>query len=145
MKTTLNGLVGIAIAAVCLSGLSGCQPQRPSPAAPALPSGLVEAAWKMHTAFVRDKNTPAGQPEAQIPSSYWLEPIKALTPLKVYLHRSNIVVVQTITDGVESGKYISIPISSYSPQNGDDGFTFTLSAESVFAYRRSQQAPVSPP
>jgi len=139
MRTALNRLVGIAIAAVCLLGLSGCRPQRPSPTALGLPSGLVEAAWKMQTAFVRDKNAPAGQPEAQIPSSYWRDPIKALNPIKVYIHRANIVVVQTIIDGVESGKYISIPISSYLPQNGDDGFTFTPAAESVYDYRRSQQ------
>jgi hypothetical protein len=38
--------------------------------------------------------------------------------------RVNIVVVQKIAGDVEEGKYIYIPVSSYLPQPGDDGFEF---------------------
>jgi hypothetical protein len=34
------------------------------------------------------------------------------------------VVVQRIHDVIEKGKYIYIPISSYLPNSGDDGFEF---------------------
>ena len=57
--------------------------------------------------------------------TYWADGIKALNPIKVYTHRINLVVVQRIGDGIEEGKYIYIPISSYLPKTGDDGFTFS--------------------
>ncbi len=63
--------------------------------------------------------------ETDIPPSCWDEPIKDLRPVKVYLHRVNVVVVLRFKDNVEEGKYIYQPISSYLPQNGDDGFEFT--------------------
>jgi len=65
------------------------------------------------------------EPSNTIPPLYWADKIKALDPLKVYTHRVNIVVVQDQYSSVESGKYISIPISSYLPMSGDDGFVFT--------------------
>jgi len=61
----------------------------------------------------------------EIPSKYWTEPIKALMPLRVYIHRANVVVVQKITGNVEEGKYIYIPLSSYIPEPGVDGFIFS--------------------
>ena len=138
MKTTLNRLVAIMVAAVCLYGLSGCKPKHLSPTPSALPGNLSEAAWKMHAAFIRENAAQAGKSEDQIPSSYWSDQIKALSPINVYIHRVNIVVVQHIADRVETGKYIYIPVSSYLPANGDDGFTFTPAGQSVYDYRRSQ-------
>jgi hypothetical protein len=72
----------------------------------------------------REKPQPEGG-RHEIPSKYWTDPINALKPLCVYLHRMNVVVVQRITDDVEEGKYITIVISSYLPENGVDGFEFT--------------------
>jgi hypothetical protein len=61
----------------------------------------------------------------EIPAKYWTDPIKALKPLSVYLHRMNVVVVQCVANGIEEGKYIYVTISSYLPQNGVDGFEYT--------------------
>jgi len=61
----------------------------------------------------------------EIPSKYWAESIAKLKPVKVYTHRVNVAVVFRIHDNMEEGKYILIPISSYLPQNGVDGFEFT--------------------
>jgi hypothetical protein len=71
-----------------------------------------------------EKPQPEGE-RHEIPSKYWAEPIKALNPLRVYLHRVNVVVAQRISDGVEEGKYIVIVISSYLPQNKVDRFEYT--------------------
>jgi hypothetical protein len=64
--------------------------------------------------------------------------IKALNPLRVYLHRFNIVVVQRESDATEEGRYVYIPISSYMPVNGDDGFTFTRVEGDVYNFTRTK-------
>jgi hypothetical protein len=66
-----------------------------------------------------------------IPSKYWTEPIKALRPIRVYLHHHNLVVVQKVSDNVEEGKYIMNSISSYLPKSGDNGFSFSPSPKSA--------------
>ena len=67
-----------------------------------------------------EKATDNNLPE--IRSQYWTEPIKALRPVRVYMHHYNLVLVQKMSGEVEEGKYISSPISSYLPKSGDDGF-----------------------
>ena len=62
--------------------------------------------------------------EAAVASDAWPEAIRALDPVSVYTHNMNTVVVLKTVDGVEHGKYIYRPVSSYWPQSGDDGFTF---------------------
>jgi hypothetical protein len=49
--------------------------------------------------------------------------IKSLHPIKVYEDRGNVVVVQKIDGGVESGKYIVPFVSSHFPFGGEGGFT----------------------
>jgi hypothetical protein len=85
----------------------------------------VEAA---HTTYVNRLRAVKGgtpDPTNEIYSRYWADGIKALNPVKVYTHRINMVVVQRISNGIEEGKYIVIPISSYMPMTGDDGFVFS--------------------
>ncbi|MBN1437226.1 MAG: hypothetical protein JW936_09130, partial [Sedimentisphaerales bacterium] len=60
-----------------------------------------------------------------IPPEYWADSIRRLDPIRVYMHEYNIVIVQSQNDGVEEGKYVLTPISSYLPRSGDDGFVFT--------------------
>ncbi|MFC1525409.1 hypothetical protein ACFL6X_01205 [Candidatus Latescibacterota bacterium] len=108
------------------------------------PDELVRDAAATHAAYV---NAGAGASGDDIPPAYWAEAIKALQPLKVYLHRINIVVVQRVTDGIEEGKYIYIPVSSYLPQSGVDGFeltpnpmsgdTYTL-GDGIFEFKRTR-------
>ena len=119
MRITSVSMVGIALTALCCA--FGCR-STPEPTAPLYPAELVRDATETYAAYV---NAGTEEPDADIPPVYWAERIKALQPLKVYTHRVNIVVVQRVTDGIEEGKYIYIPISSYLPEPGDDGFEFT--------------------
>ncbi len=75
--------------------------------------------------------------DGEIPSRYWSEPIKALHPIKVYHDVGNTVIVQTITNGFEYGKYITPFTSSYGAQ-GD--FHLTPTHGPVSDYRK-QAAP----
>jgi hypothetical protein len=98
----------------------------PSQSNPFSSSKLVNAAWKTYNSFVqRDQSSPDRAACVDIPSKYWAEQIKALNPIKVCTHRVNIAIVLRVHDNVEEGKYVCILISSYLPQNGDDGFEFT--------------------
>ena len=94
---------------------------------PSLSSTLLgKAAHATYANYNRDIQAGRGEGSgAEIPSKYWEEPIKALQPARVYLHRMNLVVVQRVRDNIEEGKYICLPISSYLPMSGDDGFEFT--------------------
>lgn len=103
-------------------------------------------AHETYSANVRACNAGTEKPGNEIPPSCWAGRIKALHPLKVYTHRANLVVVQRMTDGAEEGTYINIPISSYLPQTGDDGFEFSPNPRSdgtygsgngVFAFKRT--------
>jgi hypothetical protein len=93
-------------------------------------AGLPEAAHETYINYNRayqagNVTVQREGEEILIPSNYWSDPIKALNPLKVYMHRVNIVVVLRLRDNIEEGKYISIPISSFLPMNGVDGFEYT--------------------
>ncbi len=96
-----------------------------TPPAPPSAEALRQDALKTHAAYVHALNTGAATRGPVIPQAYWKGSIRALNPVKVYSHRANIVVVQRVHNGVEEGKYITLMISSYLPQNGVDGFTYT--------------------
>ena len=89
---------------------------------------LGSAGWDTYAKYANalraGQETAVGD-EREIPAEYWCDAIKALNPVKVYLHRLNVVVVQHIENGTEEGKYIYNLLSSYSPQTGGDGFVFT--------------------
>ena len=98
---------------------------------------LGAEAFGTHACYVKMRKAGETQASNEIPRSCWTEGIRALRPLRVYLHRVNVVVVQKVSDGVEEGKYINIVISSYLPQNGDDGFTFTHQEGCVYDFKRT--------
>ncbi|MBN1515930.1 hypothetical protein JXA32_05130 [Candidatus Sumerlaeota bacterium] len=85
---------------------------------------LVGDAQKTYVAYLKENKTGEAQQGVEISSEYWADGIKALNPAKVYLHLCNLVVAQNVEDGIETGVYIYLPISSYLPQSGDDGFNF---------------------
>ncbi len=88
---------------------------------------LSGAALQMYVNYSKALSTgqqKRTEEESEIPSKYWTDPIKELKPVRVYTHRVNIVVVQRIENGIEEGKYIYIPVSSYLPHSGVDGFEF---------------------
>jgi len=127
--------------------LSGCQPKSGVDKTPLSQNDLVEAAHLTYASRVRAmRGSGAEDPTHDIPSQNWAEGIKKLKPIKVYTHRVNIVVVQKIRDNVEEGKYIYIPVSSYLPMDGIDGFTYKPNplkgnqyhlGDGVFDYQRT--------
>ena len=126
-------LVAAAFCLVCL--FAGCngKPGRANPSAQILGAAAQDT-------YVRFLKTHRGDEIAsgqEIPASCWAAEIRALRPLRVYLHRVNVVVVQKADGNIEQGKYIYILISSYLPQSGDDGFTFMNPDGPVCDFKRS--------
>ncbi len=124
MKTFLRWC---ATGAMLLSCALHAGQENSSPARSLQPANeLARAAEATYVKFNRESEERREKGgEIEIPSKYWAEPIKALRPVKVYLHRVNVVVVQRFQNNVEEGKYIYLSISSYLPHSGDDGFEFT--------------------
>ena len=117
----------ILLASLCLMlpTTCGCQLNENPESSSLSPDHIVEAAHATYAAHVSAMNGRTPDPTNEISSKYWANGINALEPIKVYTHRVNIVVVQRISDGVEEGKYICIPVSSYLPITGEDGFVLT--------------------
>ncbi|MHC4356994.1 MAG: hypothetical protein ACYTE3_14390 [Planctomycetota bacterium] len=119
----------VLLVGLCLMLLAacGCQSSEVPESSSSFPddNDLVKAAYA--TWLARRDATRGGTPDPtnELYPTYWTDGIKALNPIKVYNHKNNIVVVQRISDGIEEGKYIFIPISSYLPMTGDDGFVFS--------------------
>lgn len=129
-------VVGVGLALACLFVIPGCEGRSTERASGSSPD-IAEAAYKTHIQYVRAINAGTEKRSENIPEQYWADGIKALKPVKVYKHRTNIVVVQRVLGETEEGKYIYIPVSSYIPQSGDDGFTFTEHKDNVYDYTRS--------
>ena len=116
----------VLLAGLCLLlAACGCQSNEEPESSSLSPDDLKAAAYA--TYLNRRNATRGGTPDPtnEFYPTYWADGIKALNPIKVYKHRTNIVVVQRIIDGTEEGKYICLPISSYLPMTGDDGFVFS--------------------
>lgn len=98
------GACVVAVLAVSLTPLAGCR--------------AVPAPRKAPAESVRTTN--------DVPMDEWSEAIGRLAPLRVYEHNNNLVVVQSVEDGVQQGVYINRAVSSYYPVPGseDDGFVF---------------------
>jgi len=126
----------VLLTGLCLMLLAACGCQsNEGPKSPSLfTDDLVGDAEATYAARVRATKGGTKDPTNEIYPTYWADGIKALNPIKVYTHRVNIVVVQRISDGVEEGKYIYIPISSYLPMTGDDGFVFSPEPRSGNTY-----------
>ena len=123
MQAKFISILGIFLIILCCA--CGCRSKGKPTAASLYLNELVRDAWQTHADYTKAVNAGTEKPGTDIPSAYWAKHIKALQPLTVYTHRANIVVVQHVADGTEQGKYILIPISSFLPQSGDDGFQFT--------------------
>lgn len=90
----------------------------------AFPDTLAGAAHQTYAAHVRAINTGETDLSESIPALYWAERIKQPRPISVYTHGVNIAVVLEQFGNTQKGKYIYIPVSSYLPMTGDDGFVF---------------------
>ena len=125
----MSARVFSAVLLVLVVVAGGCQ--RPTQPASFSSSALQVDALKTCMDSRQTGQVAAGD---DIPAVWWAERIKALRPIKVYSHRSNIVVVQKLTGAREEGLYINIPISSYVPEAHVDGFEFVPDAASAKAY-----------
>jgi hypothetical protein len=125
-----------ALSFVLLLTLVGCGTRGGDPGAALSADALGAAALRTHADYTRSHSAREIPLSPEIPRAYWAQEIEALRPLRVYLHRVNVVVVQKESDGLEEGKYITTIISSYAPQSGDDGFTFTNPDRCVYDFKR---------
>jgi hypothetical protein len=116
--------------------IPGCQKKPESGEVSHIPENLSISALQTHAQYIKAVNSGEQERSEEIPKKYWTDEIKKLNPVKVYLHRINIAVVQKETDNKQEGLYINIMISSYIPQSGDDGFTFTDLGNSVYRFER---------
>ena len=132
---------------VLISVLSGCQTKAKIENATLSKSTIAEAAYKTYSSCVRAiHDGKENSSSLEIPEQYWAQAIRELKPINVYTHRVNLVVVQKVHNNVEEGKYIYIPVSSYLPMDGIDGFTYKPNplkdnqyhfGEGVFDYQRT--------
>jgi hypothetical protein len=121
---------------VCLFVVFGCKKKQNGEDAGLLPDNLAVSALQTHIQYIKAVNSGVQGSSDEIAKKYWTDEIKMLEPIRVYRHRGNIVVVQRASANWEEGLYISIMISSYAPQSGDDGFTFTDIGNSVYDFKR---------
>ncbi|MCP4673441.1 MAG: hypothetical protein GY857_19300 [Desulfobacula sp.] len=124
----------ISIISFFTLALNGCAKQ---PISVFWGSDLQIAAYNTYLAHNEAVNNGSEPRQNKIPPKYWSEGIRRLKPKRVYDHRVNIVVVLEEVTRVEKGIYIYMPISSYLPQNGDNGFTFIMIDNTVYKYERS--------
>jgi len=130
-------VVGLVYLFGCLFVVFGCQKKPGGGDAGPLPDNLAEAALETYIRYIKAVNSGAQKPSVEISRQYWTDEIKRLNPIRVYKHRSNIVVVQRASANMEEGLYISIIVSSYAPRSGDDGFTFTEIGDGVYDFKRA--------
>lgn len=120
----------------CLFVFFGCKKKPGSEDAGIIPDNLAIAALQIHARYIKAVNSGVQKPSDEISKKYWTDEIKRLNPIKVYRHGTNIVVVQKATANRQEGLYIILMISSYAPNSGDDGFTFTDLGNSVYKFER---------
>jgi len=136
----MNKLSKVILFMVLLSLLlsAGCKQKKDMARIFGEPKGLSRAAQETYLACRRQDSIEIRSfPQENIPEQYWSGLIRALDPLRVYTHRANVVVALKVNDYVEEGVYIYIPISSYLPVTGDDGFEFSSLIEDCYMYKRS--------
>lgn len=131
--------------------LCSCMQEQHADPGSSFHKGLQRDAWRTLVAYDTALLAHREKARPEIPSVYWDPGIVQLRPLKVYTHRGNLVVAQSMTDGVEQGKYIDLPVAPFQPKAAwfsqkpaVDGFVFRPAmGTGVFNYTRSTSWPPS--
>ena len=101
-------------------------------------SPLQKAASETSFAYLTAVRDGLESRSEEIPQKFWSEELRPLNPIRVYTHNVNIVIVQKENTAMEKGRYVYIPISSYLPRDGDDGFTFKTLEDGTYGYERKK-------
>jgi hypothetical protein len=136
MMFRFHSLIVVVCLFSCLFAVSGCQKKTGSEDVGPIPDNLTVSALQTHAQYIKAVNSGQQERSEEISEKYWTDEIKRLNPIKVYMHRSNFVVVQKASANRQEGLYISMMISSYAPRSGDDGFTLTDIGNSVYRFER---------
>jgi len=137
MMFRFRSLIAAACFWGCLLVIFSCQKKPESGDEGIIPDNLATAALRTHIQYIKAVHSGEQEPSDEISKKYWTDEIKRLSPIKVYIHRSNLVVVQKASANRQEGLYICIMISSYAPQSGDDGFIFTDLGNSLYKFERA--------
>ncbi len=114
---------GLPVLVMVLCACGSSPRPRSVPPYPESLTGEAQTTYVSYITAVQAGREPVD--DFTIPPRYWTEAVRALHPLRVYVHETNVAVVQKMVGDVEHGIYISVPVSSYLPRSGDDGFEFT--------------------
>jgi hypothetical protein len=127
--------------------LSSCQ-QCPADPGSLFSKGLQRDAWRTVTGYNQALLAGTEKSRTEISPNYWEPSIQRLHPVKVYIHRANLVVVQRFRDAQEQGTYVYLPISSFMPvsswffKHEVDGFVFRPAwGNGVFHFTRTALSP----
>ncbi len=137
----------LLFAGVALLCVSGCMQGIADPGS-TYRKGVQREAWRTQEDYGQALLLHRERVRTEIPPAYWAPEIAQLQPVKVYIHRVNLVVVQSVQDGVERGLYVYLPTSrldpreSWVPRSGVDGFVFRKSwKKDVFHFTREVEWP----
>lgn len=128
--------------------LSSCMQEQHADPGSTFHKGLQRDAWRTLSAYDTALLAHRAKFSAEVPPAYWDPGIVRLQPLKVYKHRGNVVVVQSVAEGLEHGKYIDLPVAPFHPKSAwfsrkhaVDGFVFRPArGAGVFNYTRTLPA-----
>ncbi len=98
--------------------------------------GLNPKPEAIRDAFMkRFMEKPLEWQDGELPEEMWPELFTKLKPKRVYSDRVNVAIAMKRVEGMESGYYVYIPISSYVPTNGG-GWSFEELAPDIWKYTR---------
>jgi hypothetical protein len=109
--------------------LTGCMQGLADPGS-TFRKGVQRDAWRTLEAYDKALLAHRDKMRGDVPAKYWAPRIQELHPIRVYVHRMNLVVVQKVENGMEHGRYVYLPVSPYFPKptwfpkSGVDGFVF---------------------
>jgi hypothetical protein len=138
MKINRTVVMGILVISLSLCALAGCHSSRARQTAAALSDSRQPG-----NSDIWDENTDASHlDDLDVWDAYVKKRFgtSCPRPIKVYDDCCNVVIVLSLSNGIESGKYIVPGFSSHSAMEGWKGFTFTLVSNGIteiYDYRRN--------